>query len=67
MGYIIYGKRTKEVIGGGPDSRFAALSYTGVRVSRLADAGVYTTKAEAQDVISRNTIKDGVILEIRKK
>lgn len=67
MGYIIYGKRTKEVIGGGPDKNFAALNGNGVRVSRLKDARVYDSKEEAQSVINAMNIKDGVILEVRKK
>lgn len=67
MGYIIYGKRTKEVVGGGPDKNFAALDGHGVRVSRLKDAFIYDTKEEAQNIIDKVNTKDGVILEIRKK
>ena len=73
--YAIYGKRTG--LPGGKynqpvyDKRFAALTYSGVRVSRLADAGTYATKEDAQEVLNKpetvKRIKDGLcVFEIRR-
>lgn len=72
MAYIIYGKRTKPIYNTdtkehmGPDAKFAALDYNGCRVFKLADAGTYATKEDAQEVLDKRTPKDGVVFEIRK-
>ena len=44
MAYLIYGKRTCLVNGGGPDKKFAALDAKGHRVTKLADAMSYAEK-----------------------
>lgn len=67
MGYVIYGKRTKEVVGGGPDARFAALNFNGVRVSRLSDAAVYETREDAENMLKAVRVKEGTVFEIRKR
>ena len=51
--YLIYGKRTGKIEKGEPvyDKTFKALDYSGIRVSKLADAGTYAERADAQEVI----------------
>jgi len=51
--YLIYGKRTGKIEYGEPvyDKTFKALNYAGVRVTKLADAGTYATREDAQNVI----------------
>lgn len=73
MSYLIYGKRTGKIVDGQPvfDKRFAALDYNGVRVSKLANAGEYATREDAQEVINKPSnqelVKEGlVIYEIRR-
>lgn len=72
MAYIIYGKRTKPIYNTetkeymGPDAKFAALDYQGCRVTKLADAGTYATKEDAEEVLNTKKHKDGVVFEIRK-
>ena len=66
MSYLIYGKRTQEVIGGGPDSRFAALTWDGIRVAKKTDAFEYATKEDAQERLNKIKGKAGVVFEIRK-
>lgn len=55
MGYLIYGKRQGLVVDGEPvyDKMFKALDYGGVRVTKLADAGEYATREDAQEVIDK--------------
>lgn len=76
--YLIYGKVVKPVtVAGGhhlePQTKFRALNYQGVQVSRLADADDYATKEDAQEVIDKVTARlkkngkeDCIIFEIRK-
>lgn len=64
--YLIYGKRTQKTVGGGPDSRFAALTYDGKRVAKLTDAFEYATREDAQERIDKVKGKPGVVFEIRK-
>lgn len=72
MGFLIYGKRTQPILNTdtheymGPDSRFAALDYSGKRVSKLTDAFEYATKEDAQERIDKMGGKPGVVFEIRK-
>lgn len=72
MPYAIYGKRTKPILNTqthefmGPDAKFAALDYNGCRVTKLVDAGTYATVEDAQEIIDKRPVKDGVILEVRK-
>lgn len=65
MAYLIYGKRTCLVNGGGPDKKFAALDSRGHRVTKLADAMSYATKEDAQTIIDKLGL-DGCEFEIRK-
>lgn len=70
--YLIYGKRTQPIRDTntgelyGPDSRFAALTYGGKRVTKLTDAFEYATKEDAQERIDKMGGKPGVVFEIRK-
>lgn len=65
MAYLIYGKRTCLVNGGGPDKKFAALDAKGHRVTKLADAMSYAEKEDAQAIIDKIGL-DGCEFEIRK-
>lgn len=65
MAYLIYGKRTCLVNGGGPDKKFAALDAKGHRVTKLADAMSYAEKEDAQTIIDKMGL-DGCEFEIRK-
>lgn len=65
MAYLIYGKRTCLVNGGGPDKKFAALDTKGHRVTKLADAMSYAEKEDAQAIIDKMGL-DGCEFEIRK-
>lgn len=65
MAYLIYGKRTCLVNGGGPDKKFAALDAKGHRVTKLADAMSYAEKEDAQVIIDKMGL-DGCEFEIRK-
>lgn len=65
MAYLIYGKRTCLVNGGGPDKKFAALDAKGHRVTKLADAMSYAEKEDAQAIINKMGL-DGCEFEIRK-
>lgn len=65
MAYLIYGKRTCLVNGGGPDKKFAALNAKGHRVTKLADAMSYAEKEDAQAIIDKMGL-DGCEFEIRK-
>lgn len=65
MTYLIYGKRTCLVNGGGPDKKFAALDAKGHRVTKLADAMSYAEKEDAQAIIDKMGL-DGCEFEIRK-
>ncbi len=65
MAYLIYGKRTCLVNGGGPDKKFAALDAKGRRVTKLADAMSYAEKEDAQAIIDKMGL-DGCEFEIRK-
>lgn len=65
MAYLIYGKRTCLVNGGGPDKKFAALDAKGHRVIKLADAMSYAEKEDAQAIIDKMGL-DGCEFEIRK-
>lgn len=53
--WLIYGKRTGKIENGEPvyDKTFKALNYSGVRVTKLVDAGTYATREDAQDVIDK--------------
>ena len=67
--FAIYGKRT-EILPGmeKPDLTFRALTYNGVRVSKLQDAGTFATKEDAEEHLERNNkkgIKPGIKFEIR--
>lgn len=74
--YLIYGKHLvpwvdKKGKMREPDSRFAALTANGVRVSRLDQAMSYATKEDAQAVLDKPAtkarIKRGeVCFEIRR-
>lgn len=67
--YFIYGKRTREVNGFGPDKTFAALDSRGFRVKSLQDACPYATREDAQEVIDKTKIyanQNGILFEIRK-
>ena len=64
--YLIYGKRNQEVVGGGPDSRFAALTWDGKRVAKKTDAFEYATKEDAQERLDKIKGKPGVLFEIRR-
>lgn len=52
MPFAIYGKRCGLKVNNVPtyDKSFRALTYEGVRVTKLADAGTYATKEDAQEV-----------------
>lgn len=65
MAYLIYGKRTCLVNGGGPDKKFAALDAKGHRVTKLADAMSYAEKEDAQAIIDKMGL-EGCEFEIRK-
>lgn len=71
MSYLIYGRRTGKKVKGEPvyDKTFRALNYRGVRVNKLADAGEYATKEDAQEVLDKkckDIIEQGLaIFEIR--
>lgn len=65
MAYLIYGKRTCLVNGGGPDKKFAALDAKGHRVTKLADAMSYAEKEDAQAIIDKMGL-DSCEFEIRK-
>ena len=65
MAYLIYGKRTCLINGGGPDKKFAALDAKGHRVTKLADAMSYAEKEDAQAIIDKMGL-DGCEFEIRK-
>lgn len=65
MAYLIYGKRTCLVNGGGPDKKFAALDAKGHRVTKLSNAMSYATKEDAQAIIDKMGL-DGCEFEIRK-
>ena len=56
MAFLIYGKRTGKPVNGEPvyDKMFKALDYSGKRVVKLADAGTYATREDAQEVIDKN-------------
>lgn len=70
--YIIYGKGTERWFSKchqrwfEPDKTFKALDYKGCRVSKIADAGFYDTKEEAQAVLDKVGEKPGRVFEIRK-
>jgi hypothetical protein len=82
MAYLIYGKVVKPVSlpdgkGGRkmaePQPTFRALNFSGQRVSRLADAGVYEDKSLAEKIINRAKkhweemgYKDCILYEIRR-
>lgn len=75
MGYLIYGKVIKagyvnKIYYDKPQKTFRALTRNGVRVNKLSDAFVYSTKQEAQqkldEVLSKIKHKDMVMFEIRK-
>jgi hypothetical protein len=72
MAYLVYGKRTQPIWNKntkeymGPDARFAALDYEGKRVAKLADAGSFAEKADAEEWIQKKKLKPGVVVEIRK-
>ena len=72
MAYVVYGKRTVPIYNKltgklmGPDAKFAALSYSGVRVTKLSDAGSFAEKSDAQEWIDSKNWRPGVQLEIRK-
>jgi len=53
MAFLIYGKRTGKIEDGVPvyDKMFKALDYSGVRVTKLANAGTYATREDAQNII----------------
>ena len=53
--YLIYGKRTGKIENGEPvyDKMFKSLNYSGVRVTKLADAGTYATREDAQEIIDK--------------
>lgn len=65
MAYLIYGKRTRPINGGGPDAKFAALDAKGHRVTKLANAMSYAEKEDAQAIIDKMGL-DGCEFEIRK-
>lgn len=71
MGYLIYGKRTGQKVNNEPiyDKTFRALDYEGRRVIKLADAGEYATKEDAQEVLDKKAktkIEQGLcVFEIR--
>lgn len=70
--FLIYGKRTQPIRNTdtgemmGPDSRFAALDWSGKRVGKLTDAFEYATREDAQERIDKMGGKPGVVFEIRK-
>lgn len=70
MTFAIYGKRTKVIPGTDkPDTTFRALTYAGIRVSKLTDAGTFATKEDAEEFLKKKNprgYKDGVVFEIRK-
>lgn len=72
MPWAIYGKRTKPIRNTetnelmGPDSRFAALDYKGVRVSKLENAGTFAEKSDAEEYLANHPVRDGVEIEIRR-
>ena len=56
-----------------PQSTFRALNYSGARVTKLVDAGIYNEKNMAQRVIDKvqaywekRGYKDHILFEIRK-
>lgn len=59
MGYLIYGKRTGKIENGEPvyDKMFKALDYSGVRVTKLANAGEYATREDAQEVMNKKCME----------
>ena len=81
-GYFIYGKVVKPIPlpdgkGGEkivePQPTFRALNYSGARVTKLVDAGIYNEKNMAQRVIDKvqaywekRGYKDHILFEIRK-
>lgn len=72
MSWLIYGKRIGKKVNNMPvyDKTFRALDYAGVRVTKLADAGEYATKEDAQEVLdakAKKIIEQGLaIFEIRQ-
>ena len=71
--YLIYGKRTGLRVHNVPvfDKTFRALTYSGVRVNKLSDAGTYATKEDAQEKLNKPLTKKRidaglVVFEIRK-
>lgn len=72
MPYAIYGKRTGQIVDGEPvyDKMFKALGYDGIRVAKLADAGTYATREDAQEVVDKKCKeymdKGWTQIEIRK-
>lgn len=72
MPWAIYGKRTQPITNTetgevmGPDTRFAALDYKGIRVSKLENAGTFAEKADAEDYLQQHPVRTGVEVEIRK-
>ena len=60
MPYVIYGKRIGKPVNGEPiyDKTFRALNYNGLRVNKLADAGAYATREDAQEVLDKPGTKE---------
>lgn len=73
MPYMIYGKHTKpwrNSLGQTKDAdiKFRALDYGGYPVTRLANAGIYATREDAQEVIDKcaDENDDGLQFLIKK-
>ena len=71
--YLLYGKHLTEWVDSKgkwhePEATFRALDYRGVRVNRLADAGEYATKEDAEEAMQKakpRIEKGEVAIEIR--
>ena len=73
MNYYIYGKRNEQIWNNqtqeweGPDSRFAALTKTGVRSRTLDKAISFSSLGEAQTFLQKQKLFDECSYEIRCK
>lgn len=68
MSYFIYGKRTQPTPYGGPDTRFAPLTWKGVRTTKTSTTNPpfeFATLQDAEERLSKINPIPGVVLEIR--
>lgn len=70
MSYFIYGKRTQPTPYGGPDTRFAPLTWKGTRTTKTSTTNPpfeFATLQDAEERLSKITPIPGVQLEIRPR